>query len=156
MAFFQGRHVPKITVDWTNARGYHAGHGNFTEFWPFYLLIIVYFMKILVSVLWKIRLAVLWKIRLSKWPLKLAGLLKVLHNILPLWCPHYWKEFDSHNAKLYYSVVQNVIHIAWVNGKWNREAAFITLVFVEQNVVAYPKLDTPASRHPWRPLKQRL
>ena len=31
MAFFQCMHVPKITVDWTNARGYHAGHGNFTE-----------------------------------------------------------------------------------------------------------------------------
>ena len=35
MAFFKGRHVTKITVDWTNARGYHAGHGNFTEFLPF-------------------------------------------------------------------------------------------------------------------------
>ena len=35
MAFFKGRHVPKITVVWTNARGHHAGHGNFTEIGTF-------------------------------------------------------------------------------------------------------------------------
>ena len=45
MAFFKGRHVTKITVNWTNARGYHAGHGNFTEFDLFLPLIIVYFMN---------------------------------------------------------------------------------------------------------------